>query len=110
MSYQKINLMHILLIGPLLIYIGFKGKQTPPIFYGSLLALTLLIFFLVRFPGFKLNYRNGISWIHMVLWTSLFGYISWKQSLLPNFMFEIIKYLGIGVILIHSWILYRYYK
>jgi hypothetical protein len=110
MTYQKINLMHVLLIGPLLTYIGFKGKNTPQIFYGALLGLTLLIGFLVRTPGFKLNYRNSISWVHWVVWSSLFLWISYKQSELPDYMFEIIKYLGIIVILVHVNILYKYYK
>jgi hypothetical protein len=110
MTYQKINLMHVMLVGPLLTYIGFEGKKTKQIFYGALLGLTLMISFMVRTPGFKLNYRNSISWVHWIIWSSLFIYISFKQSELPDYMFEIIKYLGIITIIVHLYILYQYYK
>lgn len=110
MSYQKINFMHILLIGPLLTYLGYKGKQAPPVLYGALVGLTLMIPFMVRTPGFKLNYRNSISWIHWVFWMALFLWIGYKQSSVPSFVFQIIKYLGIVVILVHLYILYQYYN
>ena len=110
MTYQKINLFHVMVVGPLLTYIGFKGKETPPLIFGTLLGLTLIIEFMVRTPGFKLNYRNSISWVHWLVWSSLFVWISYKQSELPDYMFEIIKYLGISTVLIHLYILYQYYK
>ena len=109
MTYQKINLMHIFLIGPLLTYIGLKGKQTPKILYGALVGLTLMIPFMVRTPRFKLNYRNSISWVHWVFWSALFLWVGYKQASVPNFVFQIIKYLGIIVILVHLYILYQYY-
>ena len=110
MTYQKINLMHAMLVGPLLASIGFQGKKTPQLFYGALLGLTLIIGFMVRTPGLKANYRNSISWVHWIGWSSLFLWICYKQSDLPQYMFEIIKYLGIATIAIHLYILYQYYK
>ncbi len=108
MSYQKINWMHIMFIGPLLVLIGHQGKKTQQIFYGSLMTLTALLFFIVRTPDFKLNYRNTINWVHWIVWPAVFIWISWKQSEIPDYGFQIIKYLGISVILIHMYLLYQH--
>lgn len=108
MNYQKINFMHVFLIGPLLYYIGLTGKTTDPIYYGMLMALSALIPFVVRTPTLKQNYRNGINWVHYLLWTSLFLWISCQRNKLSDDTFKAIKYLGIVTISIHAYIIYTY--
>ena len=50
--------MHILLIGPLLFYIGHHGKKTQQIAFNMLATLILIIPFIVYIPSFnKLNFR-----------------------------------------------------
>jgi hypothetical protein len=110
MISPKINLMHIFLIGPLLSYIGIQGKNTPQIFYGVLLGFVLILNFVINTPELKLNYRSQIDWIHSLGWTSLFFYVCYTQSELPDYMFEIIKYLGFSVCIVHSYILYQKYQ
>ena len=47
LNYQNINYFHILLVGPLLTYIGYNGKNNNPKIYNLLFLLSLLIFILV---------------------------------------------------------------
>jgi hypothetical protein len=110
MSYHKINMLHILLIGPVISYIGFRDKKTDKIAYGVLLGLALCIPFIVRTPGFKANYRNGINWIHYLVWPTLFLYVVYKQSELQPYWFEIMKYFGIFVSVLHAYFIYKNYS
>ncbi len=110
MSYHKINMLHILLIGPLISYIGFRNKKTDKIAYGVLLGLALAIPFFVRTPGFKANYRNIINWIHYLVWPALFLYVVYNQSDLHPYWFEVMKYFGIVVCVLHAYFMYKNYS
>lgn len=110
MSYHKINMLHIFLIGPLISYIGFRGKKTDKLAYGVLLGLALAIPFFVRTPGFKGNYRNIINWIHYLIWPTIFLYIVYKQWDLHPVSFEIMKYFGISVSALHAYFIYKNYS
>jgi hypothetical protein len=107
LNYQVINYFHILIVGPLLTYIGYNTTNNDSKIYDLLFLLSLLIFILVRSPGLKLNYRNTINIIHYLMWPTFFIWISYQQNDLPNYMFEIIKYLGISVIAIHYYFLQK---
>ncbi len=110
MSYHKINMLHILLIGPVISYIGFQGKKTDKIAYGVLLGLALAIPFIVRTPDFKTNYRNVINWVHYLIWPALFLYVVYKQWELHSHWFEIMKYFGVSVCIIHAYFIYKNYS
>lgn len=105
LNYHTINYFHILLVGPLLTYIGYNATNNNPEVYKLLFLLTLLIFILVRPPNLKLNYRNIINLVHYLVWPTFFIWIGYYQNNLPNYMFDIIKYLGISVIGIHYYFL-----
>lgn len=107
MSYNKINLFHIFLLGPLITYIGFKGIKTEKMAYGALVAYALAIPFIVRTPDLKLDSHNIIKWLHMIIWFSLFLYVSYKQDELNPIIFHILKFLGISACIIHSYLLYK---
>jgi hypothetical protein len=107
MFYLKINLLHIFLIGPLISYIGFRGAKTDKIAYGVLLGLAFIIPFIVKTPEFIVDYRNIIRWIHYCLWPILFVYIGYKQMDLHPVEFEILKYFGILICIIHMYLLYK---
>ena len=72
LNYQVINYFHILIVGPLLTYIGYTAKNNNPKIYDLLFLLSLLVFILVRPPGLKLNYRNTINIIHYLMWPAFF--------------------------------------
>lgn len=107
MSYPKINMFHVLLIGPVISYIGFMAKRTDKLVYGVLLGLVLTIPFIVKTPKFQANYSNIIKWIHLLIWPVLFLFVVYKQWELHPIGFEIMKYLGIIVSVIHGYLLYK---
>lgn len=104
MSFNKMHLFHIFCIGPLVAYIGFKGKRTEKMAYGALLAYALAIFFIVRTP--KFISRDIIKWVHMILWTSLFLYVCYQQEELNDIIFHILKFLGISACIVHAYLFY----
>lgn len=109
MNHYKINILHIFLIGPLISYIGYKGIKTDKMAYGVLLGLAFVIPFIINTPMFIADYKNIISWIHYLIWTTLFIYIGYKQYDLHLIEFEILKFFGICICLIHIYLLYKKY-
>ena len=102
----KINLLHVAMIGPILYYIGNKGKDANLSAYVGLSTLTISILFFVKNPNLK-NYKGIIRSIHYFLYIPLFLYISNQNKNLPEWVFHFIKYLGISVSMIHLYLLYR---
>lgn len=107
MSNYKINILHIFLIGPLISYIGFNGQKTDRIAYGTLLGLAFVIPFFVQTPELTTDFKNIIRWIHYLVWSILFVYIGYTQDNLHPIGFEVLKYFGVLVCLIHSYLLYK---
>ena len=107
MTYDKINLLHIFCIGPLIAYIGFKGNKTEKMAYGALLAYAFAIPFIVKTPNFTFESPNIIKWIHMIIWFSLFSYVCYEQEELNPIIFHILKFLGISACIVHSYLFYK---
>ena len=105
MSLKQVNLMHVLLAGPLLFYIGSKKDKTPICFYSVLGILTLMIPFIVRFNISKpITYRIIINLMHYIVWMPLLGYIVYKKNNLQHYLWPFITLLGITVISIHIYL------
>lgn len=103
---KQVNLMHIFIVGPLLMYIGNKKDKTPQIAFNMLLTLILLLPFIVRFPNFnKITYTNIINSSHYLVWIPLFGYIAYKGNKLDNYWWTLLSLLGVTVISIHIFLL-----
>ena len=111
MSLKQVNLMHVFIIGPLLYYIGINQQNTNKIAYQLLGGLVLLIPFIVRFPNFKnLDQRNLINAFHWLILISMFSYISYSGNQTDIRLYPILKYIGIGVALIHILLYTGYIK
>ena len=108
MSYSQVHLWHMFLTGPLISYIGFKQDETPQLARNMLLALVLSLLFTVRLPSSKMDKRNIILLIHFLVWFPLFLYIALSNKN-PNFVYHILKVLGIVAILYHSFKIYNLY-
>lgn len=99
------NLMHMLLIGPLLFYIGHYGKKTNQLAFHMLGTLILTIPFIVWIPSFeKMSFRLVLNLAHVLIWMPLFGYIAYKGTTLDNSWFGLLYILGIIVIAVHSYL------
>ena len=107
MSHILVNLLHIFVIGPLLIYIGSNENKTNVLAYTILGVLALMIPFMVDFPSFNLQSYNLILLIHWLVFDIFFLYIAISQNNTPNFLYQFILILGLCVITIHLYYLYK---
>ncbi len=110
MSNIQVNLLHICAIGPLLIYIGSHEKKTNTLAYTVLGVLALMIPFIVNFPSFNLKSYNLILLIHWLVFDVFFLYIALSRNSTPNFLYPFILILGLFVISIHQYYLYKNIK
>ena len=110
MSMKQVNLMHMFLVGPLLLYIGNKKEKTEDWAFYSLATLTFMLPFIVRLPSFNtINYRSIINSTHYTIWIPLFLYISYKKQNLESYWWQIISLFGVSVITIHLFLFLQKY-
>ena len=107
MSMLQVNLMHVFLIGPVLFGIGYKNPGENMELYNYLTMLTLTMLFIVRIPFYNLinwEYYDYLKASHLLLFTSFFGWIAYKKDTAPEFVYHILKLLGIAVISTHLYL------
>ena len=106
MSMEQVNLMHAMLVGPLLFYIGHKKNNTPQAVYVALGLLVALIPFIVRIDVSRLTYRSIINAMHYLLWIPLFGYVVYSgvYGKLNDYWWPILKLLGVAVVSVHVYL------
>ena len=112
----QVNLLHVIVQGPLLAYIGNKKDNTPEMAYTIVLVMAFLIPFIVSIPDLsKLNImyhlNNFLHWTVIMLY---FGYLSYlfiyKQSNpINNNIYISMIVIGIIVLLVHMYKLYQKY-
>ena len=103
MSSNQVYLWHMLMISPLLVYIGNKKENTPENVFNMLGLLTTLIPFVVRIPKFKLDFHDIALAIHYIGWIPLFLYIAYYKNNLPEIVYPIILYIGLAAFAIHAY-------
>ena len=113
MSLAQVNLMHVVVIGPLLYSIGHYAPNTPNMLYNALGLLAIMIPFVVRTPTLDLSYRNIVNSLHYLAWIILFGYVAYMKNDTPKGILESLKILGVIVIALHLYLfgqkMYVYY-
>ena len=92
--------IHLILIVPLFLYVGFVRADTPRWLYLALLSIGLVI---VVYHGYKLvvrlKNRSGQSWInaiHLLTVAPLLIYIGYHKKDTPRFAYELMLMLGFG--------------
>lgn len=111
LQMKYINLMHILVQGLLLVYIGFKKTETPKFIYIIIGVLALLIPFSMHRPNISINYWNIVNIIHYLfimpafLYLSYEGYYNNASNISPE-MFNNIFITGIIIMIYHIYKLY----
>lgn len=103
MSMKQVNLMHILVIGPLLTYIGYHKDKTKDMFYHALGGITSLLPFIVRIPTGS-DYHSVINSAHYLFYIPFFFYVSYKGNKLNESLFGLLFGLGIIVIIVHLYL------
>ena len=107
----QINLMHILVIGPLLFYIGDRQKNNSEQVYHMIFTLIIMMPFMVGFPSLDFKSSRDINRAtHLLLFTSLGYYIYKEKNDLPIIVFDIMKYLGLAIVSIHIYLAFEKYK
>lgn len=104
MSMIQVNLMHILVVGPLLTYIGHYRNKTKDMFFHALGGITSLLPFIVRLPT-GTDYHSVINSAHYLFYIPFFFYVSYKGNKLNQSLFGLLFGLGIIVIIVHLYLL-----
>jgi len=93
-THTIINLLHILLIVPFLIYVGLVKTDIPEKVFSLLLGLGCIV---VLYQGYKLitrlQQKSGFAWInaiHVLFVGPLLIYIGYKGKETPRSAFEIL--------------------
>jgi hypothetical protein len=97
-----LRLIHIMVIGVLLLYIGVMGFATHP--YVFILSFALGVF-IILYHGYR-AYQNKAAWInlaHIFIFAPLFLYVGWKKENTEKCFFQLLAILGFGVIGFHSY-------
>ena len=96
-KHTLISLIHILINGPLMIYIGyFKPKDI--IFYWLLLLIGIGLIFDILYKYYK-NQVHAWLVIHLLLFAPLFiytGYLGIKRDKIPYYLHSFILAIGIA--------------
>jgi ABC-type uncharacterized transport system YnjBCD permease subunit len=97
-SHFWLAIMHLLIIVPLFLYIGFVRADTPRWLYLALFAIGAIVFV---YHGFRLmirlKNRSGYSWvnaIHVALVAPLLLYIGYHKKDTPRSAYELLLMLG----------------
>lgn len=99
-----VNLMHILLIGPIMIYINFNRDSD--LFKKMLIGISLMIPFIVTVPNMKKLYIT-YQFINFVHWTAILAYFLYVSYLFafekntPEYIYISLAIVGGIMILVH---------
>jgi len=99
-----VNLMHILLIGPIMIYINFNRDSD--LFKKILVGISLMIPFIVSVPNIKKLYIT-YQFINFVHWTAILAYFLYVSYLfafeknIPEYIYISLAIIGGIMILVH---------
>ena len=89
--------LHVLIVGPLLAYIGHNKTETPEKYYHYLTMVSIMILFMIRFPTkFEINYWNMIKLVHYLGWLPLLLYVANKGNKNSEMVYKILLVLGIS--------------
>lgn len=107
-----LSLFHILLVSPLLLFVGFQRASTPTWLYNALLAIGAVI---LIYHGYKLSIRlsqgSGYAWvnaIHILFVAPLLIYIGYHKRETPRAAYELLLMLGFAAVGYHLFSLVRH--
>jgi hypothetical protein len=110
MSMLQVNLWHVLLQGPLLVYIGINKNKSQILAFNSLLLLGLCIPFVVRFPQKNWSQRlKYVNYFHYLIIIPLFLYLGYygSKNKLTDDKYKLCLYLGTFIIFYHGYKAYN---
>ena len=97
-NHFVLSVVHLLVVVPLFLYVGFTRAETPKWLYLALLTIGLVI---LVYHGFKLmlrlKTRSSAAWINVIHITTiapLLIYIGYYKKETPRFAYELMLMLG----------------
>jgi hypothetical protein len=110
-NHFMLSLFHILIIAPMLLFVGFQRADTPVWLYNTILALGAII---LLYHGFRLSVRlrdnSGYAWvnlIHILFVAPLLLYVGYHKKETPRSAYEITLMLGFAALGYHLFSLVR---
>ena len=102
-----IHLIHVIIIGSLLLYVGIKGKTMPSFMYPTLLVIGILI---LAAHGYSLiskyGQKNSSIWVnlfHIIIVAPVILSIGLKGNQSPYYLFQFMIMLGFAAIGYHGY-------
>ena len=111
MNFDKhtiIHLFHILLVGPLFIYVGIKRETIPKLMFPFLLVLGAFItvyHMYLAYNKFKQGQSAWVNYIHFLIIGPLLVYIGYQGLETTRKYFEMLLLLGMAAIGYHGYYL-----
>jgi hypothetical protein len=103
-----IHLFHILLVGPLFLYVGIKRETIPKLMFPFLLVLGAFItlyHMYLAYNKFKQGQSAWVNYIHFLIIGPLLVYIGYQGLETSRKFFEILLLLGMAAIGYHGYYL-----
>lgn len=112
LDLKTTNIIHVFIIGVVFLLIGILKEKTYKEIYLVLGILALCIPIVMPIPGLRLTYWSTIKALHWLVFLPAILYFSWLGYNLENKKgfsedtYNIVLFLGIFIILYHSYKLY----
>jgi|UniRef100_A0A6C0I771 hypothetical protein len=107
-KHSIIQLFHILLVGPLFLYVGIKGTTIMKQMFPFLLVLGAFIMSYHMYLAYN-KYKKGesawINYIHFLIIGPLLVFIGYQGLETPRSLFELLLMLGMAAIGYHGYYL-----
>ena len=107
-KHTIIHLFHILLVGPLFIYVGIKRETIPKLMFPFLLVLGAFItlyHMYLAYNKFKQGQSAWVNYIHFLIIGPLLVYIGYQGLETTRKYFEMLLLLGMAAIGYHGYYL-----
>jgi hypothetical protein len=106
-----IHLIHIIIIGSLLLYVGIKGKNMPAFMYPTLLVIGILILVAHGYSVItKYGQKNSGLWVnlfHIIIVAPIILSIGIKGVQSPYYLFQFMIMLGFAAIGYHGYFMIK---
>lgn len=103
----QFNLMQIFLVSPVIFGIGYKFPKKNMEFYNYLAVISVMSIFMIKFPNYSIEKWEHLDYLIMlyyILSPILFFLISYKKDNSPEYVYHLLKILGISLIAINSYL------
>ena len=103
--YCLVLLFHILVVGPLLVYLGLHHATAHSYVWKALIVLGLGV--IAYHLALYWNFKNPVNAFHVLVFGPAFILLALYHSTLPTIIWDVVVMMGIGVALFHA---YKFYS